>query len=104
MLPSKSQAQDYYKYFQESNKKLEERFGIKFNENFDKYPNINQDIWNEDTANLAISNLLIAINDYNKNIKINCFKSFFMCLKHYFVCLRYYFIKPKKNSKMQSCL
>lgn len=84
MLPSKSQAQEYYKHFLESNKKLKKRFGIQFNENFDKYPDTNQDIWNEDTANLAIANLLIAINDYDKNIKKNCFKSFFACLKQYF--------------------
>lgn len=104
MLPSRLQAQKYYKIFQESNKKLEERFGIKFNENFDKYPEKNQDTWDEDTANSAISNLLTAINDYDKNIKKNCFKSFFICIKHRLICLKYNFIKPKKYNKMRSCL
>ncbi|MDD3774922.1 MAG: hypothetical protein PHV08_03060 [Sulfurovaceae bacterium] len=104
MLSSRPQAQEYYKIFQESNKKLEERFEIQFNENFDKYPATEQDIWDEDTANSAISNLLMAINDYDKNIKKNCFKSFFICIRQRLICLKYNFIKPKKYSKMRSCL
>lgn len=67
MIPSKDKARKYYDHFRESNKKLEERFGVKFNENFEKYPDVNQDIWDDESANLAISKLLIVIDDYEKN-------------------------------------
>jgi len=89
MLPSKIQAQEYYKHYYESNKKLEKRFNVSFDETFDKYPDREQDIWDETNANEAISNLLIAINDYDKRLKSNCLKSFLLCIK-------YFFRKPKE--------
>ncbi len=71
MLPSKDNARKYYDHFRKNNKKLEERFGVKFNENFEKYPDVEEDIWDDESANLAIAQLLTAIDDYDKNrIKI----------------------------------
>ena len=67
MLPSKDKARKYYDHFRKSNKKLEERFGVKFNDNFEKYPDVDEDIWDDKSANLAIAQLLAAIDDYDKN-------------------------------------
>lgn len=67
ILPSRSNARKYFDQFHESNKMLEKRFGVSFSENFEKYPETDQDVWDETSANEAVSSLLMAINNYDKN-------------------------------------
>jgi hypothetical protein len=63
LMPSRAAAESFYSIYAESNRKLNQRFNISplidiFNGDFSDYPTEAQDLWSEDTANQAISNIL----------------------------------------------
>jgi len=63
-LPSRSEAIDFYSKYRQANLKLNERFNLDsdfcflFKEDFSKYGDFSEDLWNEDSANLAIKKIL----------------------------------------------
>lgn len=73
LLPSRDEAKVFYAKFRESNKKLNDRFGVSdnefiFDDDFNAYPEISNDEWGEETANKAIANLILALkSSYEKN-------------------------------------
>lgn len=65
MLPARAVARAYYDRFVESNRRLNRRFGISaaeslFEEDFADYPDEEQDVWTEESANAALVQLLRA--------------------------------------------
>jgi hypothetical protein len=69
LLPSRKQAKEFYSFYKNSNKKLNTKFSINennesiFNEDFSMYPEVEKDIWTEDSANQAILNILKSVNN-----------------------------------------
>ncbi len=67
-LPSRFEAMEFYSFYKESNKKLNSRFSLNstnkfiFDEDFSIYPEESGDVWTEESANKAISNIIYAIN------------------------------------------
>ncbi|WP_275287254.1 hypothetical protein [Halomonas elongata] len=66
LLPSRDDAKLFYEKFRESNKKLNDRFGVSgnefiFDDDFNVYPEVFNDEWSEATANDAILNLIVAL-------------------------------------------
>lgn len=68
LLPSRCEAMEFYSFYRESNKKLNSRFSLNstndsiFDEDFSIYPEESGDIWTEESANKAISNIICTIN------------------------------------------
>lgn len=67
LLPTRFEAQEFYNRYKESNKNLNKIFSISLNENifdnnFSMYPENNDDIWDEASANKAILNLIKGFN------------------------------------------
>lgn len=67
LLPSKQQAEQFYERYKESNQLLNKQFKLTaqktlFNDDFSMYPNERKDMWTEETANKAISNLLCGMS------------------------------------------
>jgi hypothetical protein len=67
MLPSRAEAQAYYAHFAESNAALNARFHINaapqlFDDDFSDYPEAPQDEWTEESANDALTRLLVTID------------------------------------------
>jgi len=66
-LPSQADARNFYDFYRESNIQLNNIFNITqtnpavFNDDFSSYPETPEDIWNEDSANAAISHILTAL-------------------------------------------
>lgn len=75
LLPSRSEAIQFYNNFRYSNKKLNERFNVSnngfiFDDDFTFYPEEGNDKWCEDTANKALENVILVIKDlYNMRQK-----------------------------------
>ena len=71
LLPSRCEAMEFYSFYRESNKKLNSRFSLNstndsiFDEDFSIYPEESGDIWTEESANKAISNIICTINSIN---------------------------------------
>ncbi len=68
LLPARAEAETFYSHFEDSNRRLAERFsgdieGTFFDESFTDYPVEPQDAWTEETANRALGNLLQAAQD-----------------------------------------
>lgn len=65
--PSRSDAEEFYAHFKGSNRKLNSRYKLSsnlspFTEDFSGYPEQSRDLWDEGSANAAISHLLSAVN------------------------------------------
>lgn len=73
MLPSRTDAQAVYQLYKNSNIALNKRYGLSheneaiFNNDFSNYPEKASDIWSEESANQAISNILKALNTLSLN-------------------------------------
>lgn len=77
LLPSRNDAIRYFNHYKKSNDLLEKEFNIKFTNDFSKYPENDNDIWDEDSAQKAISTILNSVNSYYENL------SFFEFIKTY---------------------
>ena len=70
LLPSEEAARRYYEQYRETNIKLNEEFGISdkypaiFDEDFSQYPTERDDLWTEESANRAITNIFAALSTY----------------------------------------
>ena len=68
LLPSEDAARRYYEQYRETNIKLNEEFGISdkypaiFDEDFSQYPTERADLWTEESANRAITNIFAALS------------------------------------------
>jgi len=76
LLPSKKDALDYYGKFLDSNRLLNSRFKIStrdaiFDDDFDVYPDIGTDLWDEQTANEVILSLLNRLDDLYGAINVD---------------------------------
>ncbi|RLA49709.1 MAG: hypothetical protein DRR42_15150 [Gammaproteobacteria bacterium] len=68
MMPSRSEAIEFYERYKPGNSRLNERFHLNdrewlFDTDFDDYPEETDQDWSEDTANLAIKNTITALTD-----------------------------------------
>ncbi|MFM9268981.1 hypothetical protein ACJ7V3_01790 [Halomonas elongata] len=69
MMPSKDSAMEFYRNFEESNRYLNDRFGVSknpriFSDDFSMYPEVALDLWDEELANKAINNIFEGVKDY----------------------------------------
>ena len=99
LMPSSKEAKKFYSIYRQSNQLLNNRFRIKknniYDEDFSMYSESGNDKWNEDNANEAISNILIALN----NLKTRDF--IFIAIRtklfSYKNKLKFLFFKQKKK-------
>lgn len=66
LLPARKDAEEFYKYYRDSNRLLNNRFGISsnrfiFDDDFSSYPEAAVSEWTEKTANEAILNILKSV-------------------------------------------
>jgi len=66
LIPSRQEALEFYSHYREGNQKLNQRFKLTeneylFSDDFSAYPEQADDLWEEDSANLAIKTLLLSL-------------------------------------------
>jgi len=76
LLPSRNEATEFYSHYIESNRRLNQRFGISeeaavFSNNFDMYPEEQVDAWSEMSANEAIRKIIEAVDDVYGGLTID---------------------------------
>lgn len=86
LLPSRSEAIEFYSRYIDSNKALNRTYKISetddiFDNDFSFYPEAAQDTWTEDSANRAITNILHSISPFS-SLKIDHLKDAALALKH----------------------
>lgn len=76
LLPSRAEASEFYSCYQQSNIDLNRQMNIfdgsedVFDMDFSKYPEIEQDTWDEDSANSAIVNLILGLSKKSREIDL----------------------------------
>jgi hypothetical protein len=86
LMPSRADAKTFYSRYVESNIRLNQRFKISprvdiFNDDFSHYPVEAQDLWGEDTANQAISNVLKSLDRAYGHLTIKKLKAIVLLLE-----------------------
>ena len=66
-LPSRNEAEKFYNKYRKSNQRLNKKYRINdrphiFHEDFSRYPEKSQDLWDEKSANHAISSIINNLN------------------------------------------